>query len=188
LLPANTQRIRKVVILDFLLAAGAKKRGGSSVDEFALELTDAVVPVRVFANIYLCDAAGSFLFAGYSVVIRSGRRIHHNRMFWSREDSYFGWSPVGCGLLNRGLWSCRTRSRAPPSSSTGAWRPSCCNAMPALDVHELNIPEKIFNRVKFLALPEPCIVLSEPISAPAPSIRYDEHVHDALIAWVQSDN
>ncbi len=84
-----------MVILDFLLAAGAKKRGGSSVDEFDLELTDAVVPVLVFANICLCDAAGSFLFAGYSVVIRSGRRIHHNRMFWSREDIYFGWSPVG---------------------------------------------------------------------------------------------
>ena len=96
----NTQRIRKVVILDFLLAAGAKKRGGSSVDEFALELTGAVVLVLVFANIYLCDAAGSFLFAGYSVVIRSGRRVQHNRMFWSREDSYFGSSPIGCGLLS----------------------------------------------------------------------------------------
>jgi len=69
-----------VVILDFLLAAGAKKRGGSSVDEFDLELTDALVSVLVFANIYLCDAAGSFLCAGYSVVIRSGRRVQHNRI------------------------------------------------------------------------------------------------------------
>jgi len=50
LLPAHSGSERWS-FLDFLLAAGAKQRGGSSVDEFAVELTDAVVPVLVFANI-----------------------------------------------------------------------------------------------------------------------------------------
>jgi hypothetical protein len=37
-------------------------RGEFSVDEFSVELSDAVSPALVFAEFCLCDAAESFLF------------------------------------------------------------------------------------------------------------------------------
>ena len=61
-----------------------KLRGGFSVDEFSVELTDAVAPVLVFPEFCLCDAAECFLSQGYSVVIRSGRLVQHERVCWSR--------------------------------------------------------------------------------------------------------
>jgi hypothetical protein len=46
----------------FLLAAASKLRGSFSVDEFSVEVTDAVAPVLVFAEFCLCGAAESFFF------------------------------------------------------------------------------------------------------------------------------
>jgi hypothetical protein len=60
-----------------------KLRGGFSVDEFSVELTDAVAPVVVFPEFCLCDAAESSL-SRVSVVIRSGRPVQHEAVFWSR--------------------------------------------------------------------------------------------------------
>src|SRR4029077_9360814 len=50
--------------LEFLLAAASKLRGSFSVDEFSVEVTDAVAPVLVFAEFCLCGAAESFFFQG----------------------------------------------------------------------------------------------------------------------------
>ena len=43
---------------------GAKLRGSFSVDEFSVELTDAVAPIHVFAEFCLFGAAESFFFQG----------------------------------------------------------------------------------------------------------------------------
>ena len=54
-----------MVIVFFLLAAGAKLCGCFSVvDDFGVELTNAVVPVLLFAEFWLCDAAESLVFQG----------------------------------------------------------------------------------------------------------------------------
>src|SRR4029077_1934254 len=42
----------------------SKLRGGFSVDEFSVELTDAVATVLVFPEFCLCGAAESFRFQG----------------------------------------------------------------------------------------------------------------------------
>jgi len=42
----------------------SKLRGGFSVDEFSVELTDAVAPVLVFPEFCLCGSAESFRFQG----------------------------------------------------------------------------------------------------------------------------
>ena len=62
----------------------SKLRGGFSVDEFSVELTDTVVPVLVLPEFWFCDAAGSVLFQGLRFAIQPSRLVEHERVFWSQ--------------------------------------------------------------------------------------------------------
>jgi hypothetical protein len=61
----NTQRDnQKRRSLSSSWQRGAKLRGSFSVDEFSVEVTDAVAPVFVFAEFCLFGAAESIFFQG----------------------------------------------------------------------------------------------------------------------------
>jgi len=58
----HSATIRRRSFLELLQAAARKLRGGFSVNEFSVEVTDAVTPVFVFAEFCLCGAAESLFF------------------------------------------------------------------------------------------------------------------------------
>jgi hypothetical protein len=60
----TTRRSERRSFLEFLLAAASELRGSFSVDEFRVEMTDALAPVLVFAEFCLCYDTVSFFFQG----------------------------------------------------------------------------------------------------------------------------
>jgi hypothetical protein len=60
--------------------------------------------------------------------------------------------------------------------------------MLTLDIDGLNTVKKIFKGAELPAPPKPGVIRSELIPLLTSSVRYDVHIHDAFIAFIEPDN